>query len=161
MHDFDNDGVQDDSPQVFMGPHALERQRTHGSVDEPGLVVARNSPVLHGFVAAVTLAVAVLLFLGAMPGEERRLVYEGETVSTADLCEATGTDGETVTRACSELGTWEVDQTGWSVVPVVIALALAAGAGFEIYQLPKLISSRRQRRQNAVGRMVERDFKRT
>lgn len=159
MYDFD-DGVPDDQ-QAFMGPYARERQREHGSVEDPGLVIARNSPVLHAFVAAVTLAVAVLLFIAAMPDEERRLLYQGEIVSASDLCESTGADGETITRACSELGTWESYPSGWSVVPVLIALALAAGAGFEIYQLPKLISSRKQRRQYAVSRVVERDFKRT
>jgi len=122
---------------------------------------ARVSPLLHGFVAAVTLAVAVLLFIAAMPSEERRLLYRGEIVSAGDLCEATGIDGETVTRACSELGTWETYPTGWSVIQVVIALLFAAGAAFEIYQLPKLIKSRKQRRQNAVSRAVERDYKRT
>jgi hypothetical protein len=160
MYDFD-DGVQDGSPQTFMGPHARERQREHGSVDESGLVIARNSPVLHAFVAVVTLAVTVLLFIAAMPGEERTLVYQGEIVSAGDLCESTGADGEIITRACSELGTWETYPSGWSVVPVVIALVLAAGAGFEIYQVPKLIRSRKQRRQNTVSRMVERDYKRT
>lgn len=161
MHDFDDDGIQDDSPQVFMGPYARERQREHGSLDEPGLVIARNSPVLHAFVAAVTLAVAVLLVIAAMPGEERRLIYQGEIVSAGDLCEATGVGGETVTRACSELGAWETYPSGWSVVPVVIALVLAAGAGFEGYQVAKLIKNRKQRRQNAVSRAVERDYKRT
>lgn len=160
MYDFD-DGVQDDSPQTFMGPYARERQREHGSVDEPGLVIARTSPVLHAFVAAVTLAVAVLLVIAAMPDEERSLIYQGEIVSAGDLCEAPGTGGETVTRACSQLGTWETYPSGWSVVPVVIALVLAAGAAFEIYQLPKLIKGRKQRRQRTVSRMVERDYKRT
>jgi hypothetical protein len=160
MYDFD-DGVQDDSPQTFMGPHARERQREHGSLDEPGLVIARASPVLHAFVAAVTLAVAVLLVVAAMPDEERRLVYRGEIVSAGDLCEATGTDGETITRACSQLGAWETYPSGWSVVPVVIALVLAAGAAFEISQLPKLINGRKQQRQNTISHTVERDYKRT
>lgn len=161
MYDRDGDGVQEGSPQDFMGPLGRERLRRDGSVDEPGLVIVRNSPVLHGFVAAVTLAIAVLFFIAAMPSEERRLLYEGEIVSAGDLCEATDADGEAITRLCSELGTWETYPTGWSVAGVVVALLFAAGAGFEIYQLPKLFKSRKQRRQDQVSRVAERDFKRT
>ncbi|MFB9659823.1 hypothetical protein ACFQS3_08650 [Glycomyces mayteni] len=119
-----------------------------------------DTPLVSAVTAAVTLALAVVLFLTAMPGEERVLYYEGERVSPSALCETTGPDGTAVMGACAELGEWETRETGWGVVRLVIAGVLAAGAAVVIAGIPKQVAERRREELAALERLTDEDFPR-
>lgn len=120
-----------------------------------------DTPLVSAVTAAVTLALAVVLFLTAMPGEERVLYYDGERVSPSALCETPAPDGGTEMGACAELGEWETRETGWGVVRLVIAGALAAGAAVVIAGIPKQVAERRREELAALERLTDEDFPRT
>ncbi|WP_205323689.1 hypothetical protein [Glycomyces sp. YM15] len=118
-----------------------------------------DSPVVAVVTALITLALAVVLFLSAMPGEERVLYFEGERVGPSEICETTGPDGETVMTACIEVGEFETRPTGWSVVPAVIAGVLAAAAVVVLAGVPKQLRERRQEEVARMERLTDEDFK--
>jgi hypothetical protein len=126
-----------------------------------GRVTLPASPVVTGFIAAAALALAVLLFLVALPGEDKTLVYRGEEVQATDMCRSTAADGEPVDRMCLEVAETQVTETGWGIVQLVISLVLAAGAAFLIYAIPKQAKEREGRTRDRIGKMAERDYKRT
>ncbi|MCD0443324.1 hypothetical protein LO763_06750 [Glycomyces sp. A-F 0318] len=118
-----------------------------------------DTPAVAVFTAAVTLALAVVLFITALPGEERVLYYEGERVSPSALCETTDADGETVLGACAELGEFETRPTGWSVTPLVIAVVLAGLAAVVVAGVPKQVRERRAEEAARLERMTDEDFR--
>ncbi|HEX2143263.1 MAG TPA: hypothetical protein VHG10_02025 [Glycomyces sp.] len=109
-----------------------------------------DTPAVAVVTAAVTLVLAVILFLTALPGEERVLVYEGREVSPTQTCETVNADGETVMGACVELGEYVTRSTGWSVPSVVIAVVLAALAAVVLAGVPAQVKE--ARRQQAIAR---------
>ncbi|GAA2277388.1 hypothetical protein GCM10009853_034480 [Glycomyces scopariae] len=139
---------------LFDLPDGPEGPRERGRMSLP------DSPIVAGITAGITMALAVVLFITAMPGENRVLVYQGERVNAGDLCEAVGTGGETVVRACAELGTWESYPTGWSLLPLLVALVLAGAAGYVAYHIPKQVRTRKQQVQDALDNLTGEDFKR-
>jgi hypothetical protein len=118
-----------------------------------------DSPVVAVVTAVLTLALAVVLFLAAMPGEERVLYFEGEQVGPSEICETTGADGEPVLTACAEVGEFETRPTGWSVVPAVIAGVLAAAAVVVLAGVPKQLRERRAEEIARMERLTDEDFK--
>ncbi|THV37072.1 hypothetical protein [Glycomyces buryatensis] len=108
--------------------------------DTPGLAVVS---------AVLALAVAVVVFIASMPGEERVLMYEGSEVSPSTTCERVNADGETVRAACVEVGTYEERETGWGVPGVVAAVVLAGLAAVVLCALPAQIRERRRREAQA------------
>jgi hypothetical protein len=118
-----------------------------------------DTPAVAVVTAAVTLALAVVLFITALPGEERVLYYEGERVSPSALCETTDADGETVLGSCAELGEFETRPTGWSVTPVVVAAVLAGLAAVVLAGVPKQLRERRGEEAARLARMTDEDFK--
>jgi hypothetical protein len=125
-----------------------------------GRVTLPASPVVTGFIAAAALALAVLLFLVALPGEDKTLVYRGEEVQATDMCRSTA-DGEPVDRMCLEVAEAQVTETGWGVVQLVISLVLAAGAAFLICAIPQQAKEREGRTRDRIDKMAERDYRRT
>lgn len=119
-----------------------------------------DSPVVAVVTALITLAFAVVLFLTALPGEERVLYYEGREVSPGAVCEVTGADGETEHRACAEVGEVETRPTGWSVPSVVIAAVLAGLAGVVLAGVPKQLREHRAEEAARLARLTDEDFKR-
>lgn len=140
-------------------PLKLSRHHYEGPGDQPRRLIP-DTPLVAGITAAVTLALAVVLFLAAMPSEERVLIYQGDEVSPAELCETTQADGDTVLGACAELGRWETRKSGWGVVQLVFAALLTAGAAVVIGGIPKQVRERRERRQAEVDRLAGEDFPR-
>lgn len=118
-----------------------------------------DSPAIAIFTALITLALAVVLFITALPGEERALYYEGREVSPSAICQVTGPDGETEPRACAEVGEFETRPTEWSVPRVVIAAVLAALAGVVLAGVPKQVRDRRRDEQAKLARLTDEDFK--
>ncbi|MDA1360455.1 hypothetical protein O1R50_12525 [Glycomyces luteolus] len=118
-----------------------------------------DSPVVAVVTAVITLALAVVLFISAMPGEERVLYFEGQQVSPSEICQTTGPDGETLLTACAEVGEFETRPTGWSVVPAVIAGVLAAAAVVVLAGVPKQLRERRQEELARLERLTDEDFK--
>ncbi|THV28967.1 hypothetical protein [Glycomyces paridis] len=118
-----------------------------------------DSPAVAVVTAAVTLALAVLLLVAAMPGEERVLVYEGQRVSPTALCETVDEEGEKVMGACVELGEFETRPTGWSVLPLAVAAVLAGLAAVVLAGVPKQLRERRSEEAARLERMTDEDFK--
>lgn len=118
-----------------------------------------DSPVVAVVTAVITIALAVVLFLTALPGEERAFYYEGEQVSPSAICETTGADGEVELRACAEVGEYEIVATPWSVPRVVIAAVLAGMAGAVLAGVPKQLRERRQEETARLERLTDEDFK--
>ncbi|MDN3238232.1 hypothetical protein [Glycomyces tritici] len=116
-----------------------------------------DSPGVAVFSALVTLALAVVLFIVALPGEERALVYDGEEVSSTALCETTGPDGEAVKGACAELGEFETRQTGWVVPAAVAAVVLAALAIVVLAGVPAQVRAARKEQETAREFMTDED----
>ncbi|MFG3340389.1 hypothetical protein [Glycomyces sp. NPDC048151] len=129
-----------------LGGGAKRKQRL--VPDTPGVAV---------FSALVTLALAVVLLIVALPGEERVLVYEGEEVRTSAVCESTGPDGETVTGACAEFGEFEVRETGWSVPAAIAAGVLAVLAIVVLAGVPAQVRAARKERDAAQEYMTDED----
>ncbi|MEU5870486.1 hypothetical protein AB0A73_02885 [Glycomyces sp. NPDC047369] len=136
--------------------------RGHGTESRGGRrrFAIPDTPLVSAITAAVTLALAVVLFLTAMPGEERVLYYDGERVSPSALCETAAPDGGTEMGACVELGEWETRETGWGVVRLVIAGVLAAGAAVVVAGIPKQVAERRREELAALERLTDEDFPR-
>jgi hypothetical protein len=118
-----------------------------------------DSPGVAVVTAVLTLALAVILFITALPGEEQVLYYEGVQVSPSAICETTGPDGEVVKVACVEVAEVETRPTDWSVVRVVIAALLAAGAVVVLAGVPKQLRERRQEETARMERLTDEDFK--
>ncbi|MEV3935970.1 hypothetical protein AB0K52_08355 [Glycomyces sp. NPDC049804] len=118
-----------------------------------------DSPGVAVVTAVLTLALAVIVFLTALPGEEQVLYYEGREVGPSAICETTGPDGEVVMTACVEVAEAETRSTGWSVVRVVIAALLAAGAIVVLAGVPKQLRERRQEETARMERLTDEDFK--
>jgi hypothetical protein len=118
-----------------------------------------DSPAIAVFTALITLALAVVLFITALPGEERELYYEGREVSPSAICQVPGSDGETEPRACAEVGEFETRRTEWSVPRVVIAAVLAGLAGIVLAGVPKQVRDRRRDEQAKLARLTDEDFK--
>jgi hypothetical protein len=118
-----------------------------------------DSPGVAVVTAVLTLALAVVLFITALPGEEQVLYYEGVQVSPSAICETTGPDGEAVKVACIEVAEVQTRPTGWSVVRVVIAALLAAGAVVVLAGVPKQLRERRQEETARMERLTDEDFK--
>lgn len=126
------------------------RRRRFAIPDTPGVTV---------FAVTVALALAAILFVAALPGEERVLYYEGQRVSPTALCETAGPGGEAVKGACVELGEFETRPTGWSPVPLVFALVLVGLAAVVLSGLPKQLRERRAEEVARLERMTDEDFK--
>lgn len=109
--------------------------------------------------AVLTLALAVIVFATALPGEEQVFYFEGEQVNPSAICEVTGPDGEVVMTACAEVAEAETRSTGWSVGRVVIAALLAAGAAVVLAGVPKQLRERRQEETARMERLTDEDFK--
>ncbi|GAA1671859.1 hypothetical protein GCM10009830_17490 [Glycomyces endophyticus] len=135
----------------FAGPGGPRRR---------GRLSLPDSPLVAGITAAVTLALAAVLFLAALPGEERVLYYEGEQVAPSALCETEDEAGETVLGACAELGEWETRETGWGVVQLVIAGVLAAGGAVVAFGIPKQLRERREEELRDLERLTDEDHRR-
>ncbi|WP_030160159.1 hypothetical protein [Glycomyces sp. NRRL B-16210] len=138
-----SDGLQEPSREP-------KRRRRFAIPDTPGVTL---------FAVAVALALAAVLFVAALPGEERVLYYEGQQVSPTALCETAGPGGETVKGACVELGEFETRPTGWSPVPLVFALVLVGLAAVVLSGLPKQLRERRTEEAARLERMTDEDFK--
>lgn len=108
--------------------------------------------------ALITLAFAVVLFVTALPGEERVLYFEGHEVSPAEICETTGADGATVMTACAEVGEFETRPTDWSVPSAVIAAVLAALAGVVLAGVPKQVRDHRKEEAARLARLTDEDL---
>jgi hypothetical protein len=104
------------------------------------------SPLFAGFIAATALAAAALLFLAALPGESKTLVYQGEEVQSTDWC---GTK-----HMCVEIADTVVTETGWGVVQLVFAAVLAAGAAYLVYDTMK-VKRRRKRTRPVVKKRTK------
>lgn len=136
-----------------MGPQRRDprpRKRRFAIPDTPGVTV---------FAVAVALGLAVVLFLAALPGEERVLYYEGRRVSPTELCETADAEGGTVKNACVELGEFETRPTGWRPVPLVFALLLVGLAAAVLAGLPKQLRERRAEEAARLERMTDEDFR--
>lgn len=131
-------------------PADRHKKRRFAIPDTPGVAIVT---------AALTLALAVVLFITALPGEERVLYYEGERVNPSSLCETTNSQGETVLGVCAELGEFTTQSTGWSVVPLVIAIVLAGLAAVVVSGVPKQLQERRADEAAKLARMTDEDFK--
>lgn len=118
-----------------------------------------DSPVIAVVTALLTLALAVVLFITALPGEERVLYFEGQEVSPAAICVTTGAEGEGEPRACAEVGEYETQPTPWSVPRVAIAAVLAGLAGVVLAGVPKQVKDRREEEQAKLARLTDEDFK--
>jgi hypothetical protein len=135
----------------FTGPDGPKRR---------GRLSLPDSPLTSVVTATVTLALAVVLFLTAMPDDERVLVYRGEQVAPTDLCETVDADGDTVLGACAELGEWETYRSGWSAVPLIFAVVLAAGGAVVAYGIPKQVRERRQKELRELELLTDEDHPR-
>jgi amino acid transporter len=118
-----------------------------------------DSPAVAVVTALITLALAVVLFITAMPDEERVLYYEGSEVGTTELCETTGADGETEQRVCVEVGEFQTRSTGWSIPSVVIAAILAALALVVLAAVPKQLREHRKEEAARLERLTDEDFR--
>lgn len=118
-----------------------------------------DSPAVAVVTALLTLALAVVLFITALPGEERALYYEGREVGASSVCETIGADGETEQRACAEVGEYETRPTGWSVPRVAIAAVLAGLAVVVLAGVPKQVKDRRKDEAAKLARLTDEDFK--
>jgi hypothetical protein len=119
-----------------------------------------DSPATAVVTALITLGLAVVLFITALPGEERVFVYEGREVSPSAICETTGTDGEPVMTTCAEVAESETRSTGWVVPSLVIAAVLAALAVIVLAGVPEQVRDRRRDEQAKLARLTDEDFKR-
>ncbi len=118
-----------------------------------------DSPVVAVVTALITLALAVVLFVTALPDEERVLYYEGREVGTTELCETTGAGGETEQRVCIEVGEFQTRSTGWSVPAAVIAAILAALAAVVLAGVPKQLREHRKEEAARLERLTDEDFR--
>lgn len=118
-----------------------------------------DSPVIAVVTAVITLALAVVLFITAVPGEERELFYEGREVSPSAICQTTGADGEAEQRACAEVGEYRTRPTDWKIPSVVIAAVLAAAAVVVLAGVPKQVRDRREEERKRLARLTDEDFK--
>jgi hypothetical protein len=116
-----------------------------------------DTPGVAVFSALVTLALAVVLFIVALPGEERVLVYQGEEVATSALCDSTGPDGEAVKVACVEVGEFETRPTGWTVPAAVAAVVLAGLSAVVLAGVPAQVKAARKEREQAQEYMTDED----
>lgn len=116
-----------------------------------------DTPGVAIFTALITLALAVVLFIVALPGEERVLVYRGEEVGATAICETTGPDGETVKGACAELGEYETRPTGWTVPAAIAAGVLAALAIVVLAGVPAQVKAARKEQGTAQEYMTDED----
>jgi hypothetical protein len=116
-----------------------------------------DTPGVAVFSALVTLALAVVLFIVALPGEERVLVYQGEEVRATALCETTGPDGEAVKGACAELGEFEERETGWVVPAAIAAGVLAVLAIVVLAGVPAQVRAARKEQETAREFMSDED----
>lgn len=116
-----------------------------------------DTPGVAVFSAVVTLALAVVLFIVALPGEERVLVYEGEEVGASAICESAGPDGEVVTGACAEFGEFETRPTGWSVPAAIAAGVLAVLAIVVLAGVPAQVRAAQRERDAAQEYMTDED----
>lgn len=116
-----------------------------------------DTPGVAVFSVVVTLALAVVLFIVALPGEERVLVYQGEEVRTSALCETTSPEGETVKAACVEVGEFETRPTGWSVPAAIAAVVLAALAIVVLAGVPAQVKAARRERETAQEFLTDED----
>jgi hypothetical protein len=119
-----------------------------------------DSPLLAGITAVVTLGLAAVLFLAAMPSDERVLIYRGEQVAPTELCETTDASGDTVLGACIELGVWETYRSGWGTVQLVIAGVLAAGGLLVAFDLPRMLREQRARERRELEQLTDEDHPR-
>jgi hypothetical protein len=118
-----------------------------------------DTPLVAGFTAVVTLGLAVVLFLVAMPSDERVLVYRGEQVAPTDLCETVDASGDTVLGSCLELGEFETYRTGWGTWQLVAAGVLAAGGAVVAFSLPKQIREHRRQEQRDLEQLTDEDHR--
>lgn len=108
-----------------------------------------DRPLLAIVGAISALALAAVLFIASMPGEERRLMYEGAEVGPTERCTTVDESGEAAPALCAEVGTYETHRTGWQVPTVVLAVVLTALAAVVLATLPRQTRERRRRRQMA------------
>jgi len=137
--------LDNDAPLV--SGSAPTRRRLSLIGDTPGVAI---------FCALLTLALAVLIFIPALPSDDRVLVYMGEEVKPTELCK-TVENHEVVQGLCSELGQWEVRPTGWSIPGVVVSLVLAGLAAVVLAKLPAQIRDHRRRSPKAQETMTDAD----
>jgi hypothetical protein len=118
-----------------------------------------DSPAVAVVTALITLGLAAVLFITALPGEEGVLYFEGREVSPSAICEITVADGKTEPRACAEIGEFETRPTGWRMPPVVIAAVLAAMALVVLAGVPKQVKDHRKEEAAKLARLTDEDFK--
>ena len=141
-------GRDRDFSEADLGLGGGPRRKRRLIPDTPGVAV---------FSALVTLALAVVLFIVALPGEERVLIYEGEEVGATAICETTGPDGEAVKGACAEFGEYETRPTGWIVPAAVAAGVLASLAIVVLAGVPAQVRAARKEQETAREFMTDED----
>ncbi|NUQ90966.1 MAG: hypothetical protein HOQ43_21190 [Glycomyces artemisiae] len=138
--EFENDGP-------LVSGSAPVRRRLSLIGDTPGVAL---------FCSLLTLAIAVLVFIPAVPGEERVLMYKGEQVKATELC-ITTVEGELVQAPCVEVGEFETVPTGWSVPGVIVAAVLAALALVVLARVPAQFRAHRKQQHSAQETLTESD----
>ncbi|MEU6247687.1 hypothetical protein [Glycomyces sp. NPDC047010] len=138
--EFENDGP-------LVSGSAPVRRRLSLIGDTPGVAL---------FCSLLALAIAVLVFIPAVPGDEQVLMYRGEQVQPTEVCETT--DGAGVVKAaCIEVGEFETVPTGWSVPGVIVAAVLAALALVVLARVPAQFRAHRRQQHSAQETLTESD----